>query len=130
MKQEEFKQYILDLSLAQQLKTEILLELVSVIRKYINENGTQNMFDKTDSDLKTAIKQRLREKLPREQLSKEQIEQISDNVSDLLQLYLFNNDGLIDIYLEPSQNVLKKLGNFFDFLKNLDENKLGLGEVV
>ena len=88
------------------------------------------MFDNTNSDLKTAIKQKLTDEYTREQLSEGEPEQISENVSAILDKYLLTNDGQINIFEDPPQNVLKKLGNFFDFLTDLDEKKLGLGLVM
>ena len=90
------------------------------------------MFVENDDDLKTAIKQKLREKYTIEQLTEGEPEPISKHVSDLLQSYLQYNPDYLDIYNErlTSEDILKKLGNFFTFLEDLDKEKLALGVVV
>ena len=95
------------------MKTEILRKLGSVIRKYIDEHGTQNMFDKTGSDLKTAIKQKLRENYTIEQLLEEQI---SENVSATLNTYIKTHN----IGLQPQLPELNRnFDQFFFFFGKL-----------
>ena len=85
------------------------------------------MFDNTDSDLKTAINQTLRNEFT-EQLLEEEIEQISENVSAILDTYMKTYD--IDLQLLSSSELSARFDKFYYFLTDLDEKKLGLGEVV